>query len=239
MRDAHQEHKGTSSVVKAEVFALLMLLGCGGGYRLLAAQYARAFESTPIPRGSLGSMTLQCGPWSGRDVPLSEYIVRATQTDDHINRLYTDSSGRQVWLFVACGGRLRDLMPHRPEVCYPGAGWALRESYETSISSSAGPIGCRVHHFAQSGLEAQQATVLNYYIVNGAFCPDVSLLRFKSAKLSNTAGYSVQVQAAAFGSDPAAGEAAVTQFSSAAAPLISSVIENVVQHTPAHQARNN
>src|SRR5512141_1892537 len=98
---------------------LCVFLVSGAGYYWLAERYARASQSVPIPAGTLGRLPLGIGDWRGQDVPMDEQIIRATRTDDHLNRAYARPAANQnVTLWVAYGVRFRDLMPHRPEVCY-------------------------------------------------------------------------------------------------------------------------
>ncbi len=106
--------------------AFCLLLLSGAGYQWLAVRYARASQSVPIPAGSLSHLSLHIVGWTGRDVPIDPQIIRATDTDDHLNRAYIRSAAREnVNLWVAYGVHYRDLMPHRPEVCYPSNGWTL------------------------------------------------------------------------------------------------------------------
>ncbi|MBN1346207.1 MAG: EpsI family protein [Phycisphaerae bacterium] len=176
--------------------AIVLLAVSGVGYRVLAMQLARPTESVPLPRGSLSELPLRLSDWIGRDVPLSEAIIRRTDSDDHVNRVYARHGGTQVvGLFVAYGVRGRDLMPHRPDVCYPGAGWALREKRVISIPlDNDRVLECQVYRFSRGGLDTSMVTVLNYYVVDGEYCPDVSLLRSKVWRGSGRSHYMAQVQ---------------------------------------------
>jgi len=137
------------------------------------------------------------GDWTGRDVTLSDAVIRATDTDDHVNREYRRHDGQAaISLFVAYGVQLRDLAPHRPEVCYPGAGWTLVETLRPVLDADAGELPCRVYRFSRGGLDARELTVLNYYIVDGQYCPDVSLLRSRAWRFKLQAQYAAQVQVA-------------------------------------------
>ncbi len=211
--------------------ALAVLLAAGAGYRILAARHVALDTSTPIPRGTLARVPLEIGDWRGQDVPMDERVVRRTDTDDHINRSYRRSGGT-VFLFVGYGIRLRDLAPHRPEVCYPGAGWTLDGVRNVDLPlSDGGTLPCRILRFHRGGLEARSVVVLNYYIVNDESCPDVSLLRSKawSGRRDGTLRYSAQVQITApedmgrFGA-----EALVRDFAAEAAPWIRKVLTDAV-----------
>lgn len=176
-----------------------MLLASGVAYRAVANHYARPSDSIPIPKGTLAQLPMQIGSWTGEDVPMSERMVRATDTDDHINRRYF-RSGRSdtVSLYVAYGVRFRDLMPHRPEVCYPSAGWTLNptQTKNTEIQLDDGArLTCRILNFSRTGLRNEEnLSVLNYYILDGNYSKDVSMLRSRSWKSPSAGSYVAQIQ---------------------------------------------
>ncbi len=210
--------------------AILFLLVTGAGYRVAAARLARAGGSVPIPRGTLARLPLEIESWRGEDVALSEAVVRATDTDDHVNRTYRQG-GRAVALFVAYGVRLRDLTPHRPEVCYRGAGWTLLESRRGEVKSASGRVvPYQVQRFQRSGLDAEQIVVLNYYIVDGEHCADVSLLRHRGWRGANADSYSAQVQVTALETGMAGdAEAQVRRFAAASADPIDALLTESVR----------
>lgn len=182
--------------------AVGVLAVSGFGYRLVAAKLTEAHGAMVLPAGALAKLPLQLGEWQGRDDPLDEEVIRRTDTDDHINRSYARRGGSEaVSLFVGYGARLRDLMPHRPEVCYPGAGWSLDHIEQTTVTTDQGDeLPCRILTFYQSGMEAAHVTVLNYYLVDGQYCGDASLLRSKAWRFRVDASYMAQVQVACFAS---------------------------------------
>ena len=55
-------------------------------------------------------------------------------------------------------------------------------------------LPCRILRFERGGLASQQILVLNYYLVDGEYSPDVELLRSKIWQLSSGANYVAQVQ---------------------------------------------
>ncbi len=180
----------------AVLLATVWLIGGGTAYRALASRYARSPESVALPPGTLARLPLEIEDWRGREVPLDEAIIQATDTDQCLNRLYARRGSREsVALFVAYGVRLRDLMPHRPEVCYPGNGWTLKDRQEVDLRLHDGStLPCRILRFNHGGLVNRHVTVLNYYIVDGQCSPDVELLRSKIWRPSGGANYVVQVQ---------------------------------------------
>jgi EpsI family protein len=173
------------------------LLISGVGYRALAAHLERGPDAPAIAPGTLSRLPLQIGDWEGVEAPIDESIVRAADVDDYVNRRYTLRSNKHnVGLWVAFGVRARDLVPHRPEVCYPGAGWTLRDA-ETVVlqpDAAAAPLRARILSFQPGGMDQRPQVVLNYYIVDGETCEDVSLLRSKAWRGQASIGYMAQVQ---------------------------------------------
>lgn len=183
-------------VISAAVAASLLTLVFGLAYRVLADRLAVPVTTTPIDPATVQRFPMVIGDWAGQEVPIDEATVRATDTDAHINRRYTRLRGLEsVSFYVACGVKARDLMPHRPEVCYTGNGWTLadRRSVELPLSDGA-KLPCNIMQFSRGSLNTQKALVLDYYLVDGQYCSDVSLLRSKAWRGSGVVKYVAQVQ---------------------------------------------
>ena len=135
------------------------------------------------------------GKWQGEDRPLDENIVEATDTDQHVNRIYREEgTTRAVNLFVAFGTRMRDMVPHRPQVCYPGGGWNHVYTHEREIETPDGQIvPCQIHNFKKGVFDLRKRWVLNYYLLSGRYLPDVGKLR-RRIVWSAEPSYVVQVQ---------------------------------------------
>lgn len=208
-----------------------MLVAGGLGYRALAGVYLRPVSSVPIPRGTLARLPLELGDWIGQDSPLKEVVVRATDTDDHVNRVYRSRDGHDgVAFYVAYGVNLRDLAPHRPEVCYPSAGWTLVGTTVASLPTSEDTdLQCQLHHFRRSGLAAADLTVVNYYIIDDKYCADVSLLRSKALRPTLQARYAAQVQITApRRSTVALADETAKRFAADSAPFIRKLLRDTV-----------
>lgn len=102
-----------------------------------------AIDRPPL-RGSLASVPMELGDWTGRDEPVDERIVREAQTDEYLNRVYEDrrKPGRKLWLWVNYSGKGLNLR-HSPEICLPSGGWSKVES-QCKVISVAGPDGTPV-----------------------------------------------------------------------------------------------
>ena len=182
-------------IVSAVVAGFLMLVSTAA-YRVLAARLEAPVNTTPISPAALERLPLQIGDWMGREVPLDEAIVRATDTDAHINRSYSRNNASQyISLYIAAGVKARDLMPHRPEVCYTGAGWTLIDKRSMELPLSDGmELPCMALQFSRGTLNTKKTVLLNYYIVDGQYCRDISRLRSKAWRGSGTVRYIAQVQ---------------------------------------------
>jgi EpsI family protein len=180
----------------AAVAASGLMLVFGLTYRGVAARLEGPSGAAPISQEALSRFPLQIGDWRGEEAPLDEAIIRATDTDAHLSRRYLRPGGLDAVLFyLASGVKARDLMPHRPEVCYTGAGWTLagRQAVELPLGDSA-TLPCNILQFSRGALQTQQVVVLNYYLVDGQSCADVSLLRAKAWRGSGTVRYVAQIQ---------------------------------------------
>jgi EpsI family protein len=183
-------------VLVAAAAAAIVMLVFGLGYRVLAARLSAPANTTPVPQELLDQLPLQLGVWTGQDTPVDERVIKATDTDAHVSRRYSKGGGfESVSLWIASGVQARDLMPHRPEVCYTGAGWTLtgKRVLELPLAGDA-VLPCNVMQFSRGALNAEKVLVLYYYLVDGQYCADVSLLRSKAWKGSATIGYMAQVQ---------------------------------------------
>lgn len=229
-------------IVAATTVAITVLLGTGIGYRAVARHLARPSDSPRMPRGTLDrNMPIQIGNWTGRDQRLDEYVIRATDTDDHLNRVYTRRTGNAVvGLFIAYGVQTRDLMPHRPDVCYPGGGWTREQRNKVQLTLNDGSkLECIIYRFSRAGFTSHAMTVLNYYIVDGEYCPDISEIRKKAWWGSSGISYLAQVQITCPETDLLGAESAlrsVRTFAADIGPVIVKLFREVRSDSSAGQA---
>jgi hypothetical protein len=196
MEQTMETDKSRRPIMVAAVVATGMMLVFGVAYRVAAARLGAPVSATPFAPSALDPFPLQLGSWVGRDVPLDAAIIRETDTDAHINRVYSRGSGLEsVSFYVAAGVRARDLMPHRPEVCYTGSGWTLGEHRTLELTLSDGSaLPCKVFQFSRGTLSTQKVVVLYYYIVDGQYYADVASLRSRAWRGSAAIGYVGQVE---------------------------------------------
>ena len=231
-------------VIVAAVVAGFLILVSSAAYHVLAARLAAPVNTTSLPPAALEKLPMQIGDWTGQNVPLDEAIARATDTEAHINRRYSRHNALEhISLYVAYGVRARDLMPHRPEVCYTGAGWTLvdRSSLELPLSDGM-KLPCSTFQFSRGALNTQKVVVLDYYIVDGQYCRDVSLLRSKAWRGSGTVRYVAQIQIAASATSNLTTDSAariISDFAADSASSISRLFESVEESRRSDEGRFN
>lgn len=121
----------------------LCLVGAGAAYGLTPHRHvdllgSRRMEDV-IPRAF--------GAWTSRDVsdlvaPKEEDSLAARLYEQTVGRVYVNpSSAAAVEMLVAYGNtQTDDLQLHRPEVCYPAFGYAIRQSEPLDIPVSPGIV---------------------------------------------------------------------------------------------------
>ncbi|MDH0863436.1 exosortase C-terminal domain/associated protein EpsI [Mitsuaria sp. GD03876] len=122
---------------------------CVAGVALMLAAAAAAWLATPRLQAMQGAPSLDAtvpkafGDWrvvqdATPQVDVSQGVetVQEQPYDQTVMRTYANSKGEQIMLALAWGERQRqDVKVHRPEVCYPAQGYAVRKL------SDAPPIG--------------------------------------------------------------------------------------------------
>ena len=209
--------------------ASLILAAAGAGFHLLGDRLARTGATTTLPPGALSKFPYQMGDWTGQDLPIDASVVKATDTDDHVYRSYARGGGLEaVGFWFAFGIRGRDLAVHRPEVCYPGAGWTLSKTEDVVLPLRGGDqLATRILRFTRGALDGREMVVPNYFIVDGETCPDVTLLRSKIWRGSGAIRYMAQVQVTSVGAAEPDGDAkvaAVRAFAVESAGAVRSIL---------------
>jgi EpsI family protein len=200
-----------------------MLVAGGATERWVASELQRVNTVPRLPPGTLEQIPLRLGEWRGREIQLDPRVVRATDTDDHVTRVYArPGSAEAVSLFVGYGVRLRDLSRHRPEVCYTSAGWTLERTTDLALRAADGSrLPVRTYWFSRGGLRTSWVAVLNYFVVDGRPVRDGGSLRWQFWKGTPDTRSVAQVQVACTGAtDSEQAMGLVREFAVAAAPVV-------------------
>lgn len=177
------QHYASGSASATWIAAILLLLGSRAN-QLFESTLNNDATSVSLQQDALEELPLELGDWTGYADPLSPALASATDSDLQLSRAYVLWGSGPIHLFIGYGGRLRDLTRHRPEVCFPGAGWTLRDSQRDEIAlNNGGSLSCRISHFGRGGFNQDQAAAISYYICNGSYIAD-------SSQLSNINWYS-------------------------------------------------
>jgi EpsI family protein len=91
------------------------------------------------PREPLHELPYVLGTWKGEEHPMQEQIVQALKISDYTNRMYLDSAGAPIDLYIGYydNQRTGDTI-HSPKNCLPGAGWDPIRSGYAAISVAGG-----------------------------------------------------------------------------------------------------
>jgi EpsI family protein len=122
----------------------------GLGSVALASGFLSAVQSTPVHSsepldslvpGRIGEWTFS--PYRNVLIPRGEKLQDATY-DDVLTRFYTSASAAPIILLIAYGSaQSGDRQLHRPEVCYPAAGFNVRNERNSSLTLAGVPIVAR------------------------------------------------------------------------------------------------
>jgi EpsI family protein len=226
-------------VIIALLTAIVIMFVFGTSNRILTNRLSDSQSVSPMSPDALNGLSMQIGNWTGQDKPLDAAIIEATNTDAHISRVYQRNSMESVWLYVAAGRRTRDLMPHRPEVCYIGAGWTrLSSKSENLLLDEKTSLPCNIFRFSRGVLNTSNVIILDYYIVDGQYSRDVSLLRSKIWKGYGTVKYSAQIQVVAPVTTDHSAETAKKLISDFAADSARSIFD-ILQNAADNQKQGN
>lgn len=83
----------------------------------------------------LRAVPLQCGPFAGVDVPLTERELKVLGRVDVVHRRY-EFGARSVYVTLIDGSRDRHAV-HDPRYCFRGAGWKVLEERQRPVQGGA------------------------------------------------------------------------------------------------------
>lgn len=182
------------------IVAVSLLILFGIGYRLCASflgGYVTGPIILPVP---LKNFPMEVNGWTGQNAPLSEAVKKVAGNDDYLSRLYThQASNKWANIYVAYSARPRTMLGHRPQVCYPNAGWIHDKTDHIKVTTQAGRvIPCLLHKFHNPNSLQNEVVVLNFYILNGQVTDDESGFNSVGFRTPNIKGdiarYVTQVQ---------------------------------------------
>ncbi len=227
MLGSSTHRSGRLAGILSVLTALVLLIGGGGVYRVKEGYYLLLEGAASLPAGSLARLPMRLGDWQGEDVPVRPpfSLPPAKQV---LSRAYVPVGERQgVRLSVGTGIRFRDLVSHRPEAWYPAAGWVLIDEKPLSVPVRDGrSLDCRLTCFQQAGLDSETITVLNGYVGDGRFCPDLAALQQWAESSGHRLRYVAQFQVTCQEmASPTVARQLATDFAQEAGPALVKLLE--------------
>jgi EpsI family protein len=87
------------------------------------------------------------GDWTGVDYTFADEIYDELRADENFYRIYTNSRGDSLGLYIGYYGTERGGHPdHVPTGCYPGSGWGIEAITPLTVHSDDGAIAINVHN---------------------------------------------------------------------------------------------
>lgn len=169
---------------------------------------------------SLGELVPgRIGPWTQSEqggvlIPTGETLTQQTY-DDVLIRLYSSASAAPIMLLIAYGGAQSGTMQlHRPEACYPAAGFELANASELSLRIADKIVQARLVTARGHGRTEQ---ILYWSRVGDEFPASASAQRWSVIRhnLTGAVPDGVLVRISAFGEDTASSAPLLRQFAAA------------------------
>lgn len=112
----------------------------------------------------LDALPMTVGDWRGQDIRIDAGTRDALSADGFLYRSYTHKgTGRQIGLLIVYRKYGRREFAHRPELCYPAAGWEIiRKSY-TDMPYAGSSVPARLVVAEQEGYRE----VITYWFASG------------------------------------------------------------------------
>jgi hypothetical protein len=156
----------------AAATAVLLLVGAGTAYRVLASRWQMSADKhieLPLP---LDRLAMQSGEWAGENLEIETGVkayMESRFADDFVSRRYVNTTDR-TWadLYVVyCATRMAGILGHQPRICYPNNGWIWDGTTPSQFVTRSGrTVDCLMHGFHRP-TSLQQVYVLNFYVLNG------------------------------------------------------------------------
>lgn len=163
---------GAATIGVAAATAVLLLVGAGTAYRILASRWQMSVDrhiELPIP---LDRLPLQSGGWTGENLDIETGVkayMESRFADDFVSRRYFNGADH-IWadLYVVyCATRMAGILGHQPRICYPNNGWIWDGTTPSRFVTNSGrTVDCLMHSFHKPA-SLQPVYVLNFYVLNG------------------------------------------------------------------------
>ena len=195
---------------------------------LVVSQIVERRAEPIAPRADVRQIPSRAGDWilmDDRTDKLDPGVMAQIKADSFVNRWYADKSGRMIELLVVYRRYGRREFAHRPELCFPAAGFTITEKGKTTLDWAGQDVPA-VSMVAQSAEGLR--TNLSYFFASGKkteedFLRQQLLMAFERV-IPNKNGWTfIRLQAPMLTGDEAA-RSAQQDFMRAFAPAIERII---------------
>jgi EpsI family protein len=165
----------------------------------------RSHGKMVLPHQPLDQFPTVVNDWkAGEGEIFGSDVLGVLQMSDYLMRRYTDSTGRNLWLYVGYwvsqGG---GAVPHSPKSCLPGNGWEPIDSQRVQISVGAPPHLVEVNRYVVEK-DGYRQLALYWYNLQGQVVSNDFLSRWitvKNAIIRNrTDGALIRITSPLYGS---------------------------------------
>jgi EpsI family protein len=128
------------------------------------------WEMRPDPTGAIADVTeipMTVGNWTSQgDVEIDKATMDQIKADTYVQRRYTNPEGKSVDILLVYRRYGRREFAHRPELCFPAAGFNITKKDRTTL-----PYGGRdaeaVHLSADGSRIGAPNTTITYFFASG------------------------------------------------------------------------
>jgi hypothetical protein len=209
------------------------LLGASGGVRAWQDyRFATVQDRVEAPPFPLNDLPKTLGEWrvvEGGEARLAPEVARVAGCSDHVIRTYNNATTGVSLVVLVLYGPAQNVFGHRPEVCYPSAGYqVVEEAIRRTIARGAGPPAeFRSAVFARQRDQQRGREEVYYSFRHGErWAPDMA--QFWKDFRHHPSMFKVQVQRPVAASERRALENPTEQFLARLLPEI----DRRVAHTP-------
>lgn len=104
------------------------------------------------------------GPWTGEDQAMTEDVAEGIEADEYLWRVYLDDDDlNYLGLLVVYRKYGRRGFVHRPEMCYPAAGWELPTKRYVTLPYNGDQVKARL----VNATRADEKELVLYWFVSG------------------------------------------------------------------------
>jgi len=118
----------------ARYYVLIALLAAG-----IALVYWPSRASTEGGKIDLSAFPMTVGEWTGKDITLSDSVLRTLGATDYLMREYRNGD-MTLTLYITYFDTGHGGLTHNPEKCYTASGWTFLDRRTTEMTGTGQPV---------------------------------------------------------------------------------------------------